>query len=226
MGSKSRLTVALVGALALAVVLGGCFGLAGLRFSNLKLKPNAGDKSKSTATVTVIPPLRESDKETLNLPASDYPFILVGPPPDAPVSFPSRGRVFDPKGEYGPRGGRRLVRDDTLRDALFAQEGCGDADGDVADMVVFRTENRVNDRGQVGVPTIAKVPIKQISKTDTFGPGLDVFAGAWYDDGDGVPEDSPDDLIGCAGGGFFNLALKQIADPSPRATRQLHGENR
>jgi hypothetical protein len=223
-GSKSRLTVALVGALALAVMFGGCFGLAGLKFSNLKLRPNAGDKSKSTATVTVIPPLRESDKDDLSLPSSDFPFVLVGTPTDDPVTFPGRGRVFDPKGEYGPRGGRRLVRDDALRDAMLAQEGCSEATTTADDLHLFRTENRVNDRGQVGVPTVAKVPIKQVSQTDTFGPGLDVYVGSWYDDGDGVPEDSPDDLIGCAGGGFFNLALKQVANPSPRATRQLYGE--
>ena len=210
--------LATMAALVLAVALGGCFGFAGLKLSKYKLKPDAGEKSRATATITVIPPLSTEFKGGIGIPPTDQFFVLVAPPDDGSVVLPQRGRVFDPKGEFGPRGGRPLVRDDEMRDAVFSEGECEPAGTSPDGFLLFRTAQRVNDRGRVGVPTVAKLPMKQVARADTFTPGLDVFTGAFFDE-DGDRSWDSGERLECSGGGFHFVAFKQVESPTPRDAR-------
>jgi hypothetical protein len=65
---------------------------------------------------------------------------------------------------------------------------------------------------------ISKLSFRQVARATQYGPGIDVFSGNWIDDGDGVPDG--DDLVGCTGGGYHNLALKAQANIPIRAAKR------
>ena len=89
------------------------------------------------------------------------------------------------------------------------------------DYVALRTTALVNDRARLGTRVVSKIPFRQVQRTEEIAPGVDIFAGGWFDDGDGVPEPG-DDLIGCDGGGFHQLGMK----PVPVAPRSAYRDAR
>jgi hypothetical protein len=206
---------AVVTALTLVVGMSGCFGFMGIRFSRTNLAPSPPKKSKTVAKVTSQPIFTEPQKARAGIAARDYPFFLIRAVPEGAIKFLPHGARFDVPGEFGPNGGRRLVRDQALEQAVADQNQCGDpAEGFRA----YRTERPVNDHGNVKQSTFSTLPFRQTAPGDPYvGPGVEIQLGGWSDDGDGVPEFSPpDELFGCNGGGYFNLELKDDPNVAPR----------
>ena len=221
-----RFLAAALAAAATTVAFSGCFGFFGLTWSNPNLRPNPPKKSKTVAKIRSQPLLTEAQKDTgapEPLPGRDYPFFLIDSTDDEFV-FRAGAARFDVPGKFGPRGGRTLVRDEDLEDVIAAQtdpEGlavCGN-DFSLEDFRVYRTENRVRDRGKVREKTFSTLPFRQLGLTDGLGGGATIQIGTWWDDGDGVPEALDQEFIGCSGGGFFDLNLKE-GPTDFRATRE------
>jgi hypothetical protein len=220
---RRKIAISIVGAAALSVVMSGCFGFMGIRFSSTNLKPNPPKKSKTVAKVYSQPTLTEAQKAEGEFPARDYPFFLIGLDPS--VQFRAAAARFDVPGKFGPKGGRRLVRDTDLEAAISSDEFfCGDPDDLPSDFRVYRTEGRVNDRGKVSESTFSELPFRQTELAYPYGPpGVTIRTGNWFDDGDGLVDPFPGDLYGCTGGGYFNLNLKDDPNASPIRARWQRG---
>lgn len=217
---SKRLFAAGLAAAAMTVVFGGCFGFYGLKFSKTNLKPGPAKQSKTVAKIWSQPQLSQTQKTRSDFPPGEYVFFLVDM--EGQVKPLPGGARFDVPGKFGPKGGRRLVRDDAVRDALadgppiFCGQGFDDSPEDFA---VFRTQNRVRDEGKVKVKTFSTFPFRQLELAYPYGPpGANIQIGSWMDvNNDGAPQ-FDQDWIGCSGGGYFNLNLKD--EPGATPTRE------
>lgn len=214
---QGKKIVAVVAALAVAIFVSGCVSFGGVQFSKYKLRPGPANKSVTTATVTASSSMNAAQKESFNLPKRDYPFFLVSSS-GHDYRFLGR-RKFDIKGQFGPRGGRNLVRDNALRAAADDGGLCENAADDLSDWTVYRTAQKINDRNMPGKVVRSRLRIKQTEVAEFPGDGVEIFMGTWWDaDNNGAPNLDAD-LIGCSGGGYHALAGKATNNPNPRQAR-------
>ena len=202
----------------LTVLMAGCFKIGSFKFSKMGVR----NGEKTTLELGMYSYGEEGNR--------DYPFIVVILP--ASDTDPEGGtalykvvkpKVFDATGKVG--GPYNMVQDASLRQFMIDEDplGCEEIAG--GQVLLFRTEARINDQGQLTRKVLTKIGLKVTDSDDPYAGTnvqVQVIAGGWDDDlsdpgGAGVPEF---DEVACNSDINTSFVVKADPDAPPKTFRQ------
>jgi hypothetical protein len=184
-----------MGAMAMSLGLSGCIAQTGFHWTTAQ--PKAGGTTKGIVDLKGTPAANGE-------PNKAYFYVGVAGEGEGvtPKSF-----KFDPADVIGAKG--KMVKDDDL--AQFTDNECGPP----ADGATYRTKGPVK-ASPVDKLLQATFKFKMADQGGGFG-GF-VASGQWFDDGDGVPEDSgaSGDTYDCSGLASTYVSTKGFEGINPR----------